>query len=264
MIPFLFGTAQYIKDSLRACVSFFHNGETCIVCNKKTLYIPICKKCLEELYLGPDLFSTRRCSLCGKYLISEKELCMVCREKSVFCYTDYVFPLWEYRLWNKELLFRWKIQSERSLSAVFARKVSETVLKLSEKNGFKNGTWALIPVPPRKGKIKKKGWDQIEELSRFLECRYGIKVLRILQRNTVSEQKKLDRNERIKTIGKSYSLLPSDLLQHELKKNGGTMPDAVILLDDILTTGSTIESCAEVLKKGGVQRVEAVTLFTAS
>lgn len=195
-----------------------------------------------------------RCECCGKVLSSEKNICMKCRTNPVLKSTDSVFPLFSYRLWNKELMYRWKMQGERSLSAVFARLMSQV---LQEK-----GEIFLVPVPPRKGKIKKNGWDQIEELCTFLERRYCFKVLRILQRNSSKQHKKLNRIERLESIKSSYAFKNQKEITKILKIAGGKMPERVCIIDDVCTTGSTLESCAEILKGGGIKTVNAVTLFT--
>ena len=115
----------------------------------------------------------------------------------------------------------------------------------------------VVPVPPRKGKIREKGWDQVDELCSFLHYRYNQKVMKLLTRNSTGEQKKLGREGRLETIGKAYSLLEEENLPD-------VMPENVIIIDDIFTTGSTIESCARVLKEGGVKKVIALTIFTAA
>ena len=151
-------------------------------------------------------------------------------------------------------MFRWKIQGEREFSPVFARMMKDSLNILGEK--------ILIPVPPRKGKIRKNGWDQIEELCLFLERRYGFTVLRIMERNSTKQHKKLNRTERLETIKNSYSMCNKTLVNKELRKTGGVMPEKVCLIDDVCTTGATIESCAEILKEAGIKEVNAVTLFT--
>ena len=183
-----------------------------------------------------------------------KGKCMVCREEPVLKSTDSMIPLFSYRLWNRELMFRWKMQEERNFSAMFAKLLCDVLRKTEEE--------FIVPVPPRKGKIRKKGWDQIEELCTFLEKRYGFRVLRILERNTSSQQKKLTRNQRLDSIKSAYSMCSSKVLERTLKPLSGCLPERICLIDDVCTTGSTLESCAEILKKGGVKTVHAVTLFT--
>ncbi len=151
-------------------------------------------------------------------------------------------------------MFRWKMQGERSFSPLFARLISNVLRQQGES--------VIVPVPPRKGKIRKNGWDQIEELCLFLEKRYGFRVLRILERKSKEEQKKLKRTERLESIKSSYSLKNAKEIQGALKPFSGSFPERVCLIDDVCTTGATLESCAEILKKEGIKTVNAVTLFT--
>lgn len=183
-----------------------------------------------------------------------KEKCMVCREKPVLTSTDRVLTLFSYRLWNRELMFRWKMLGERNFSPLFANLLCEVLRKMGES--------VLIPVPPRKGKIRKNGWDQIEELSIFLEKRYGFRVLRILERKSTGQQKKLSRSERLESIKTAYTMAAPPVLERALKPFSGRLPEQVCIIDDVCTTGSTLESCAQLLKAAGIKKVSAVTLFS--
>lgn len=109
----------------------------------------------------------------------------------------------------------------------------------------------IVPVPPRPGKIREKGWDQVEEVCTFLEYRYGWNVRRILKRLSAVQQKSLDRNHRMEMIGKAYTV------RDKVK----SVPGLVCLVDDVLTTGSTLESCGRLLKDLGCELVIAVSLF---
>lgn len=256
MFSLLFEIREFFLLAARFVSQTFSGGNECIVCGGFSYIMPLCRDCRTSVFDVKKTLSQKRCSICGKVLVSEDGKCMECRSKPVFRQADEVFPLFGYRLWNKELLFVWKMMGVRSLSSFFAGKIMEGLNYIEEK--------VIVPVPPRKGKIARKGWDQIEDLCGFLEMRYGFTVLRILERKSGTEQKKLDRHQRIETIGKSFVLIPEKKLKKQLKKNGGIMPEACVLIDDILTTGSTAESCAEVLKEGGVKKVKVMSLFTAS
>jgi len=257
MKKMLFAVHQLILRFFRVFTVTLTGGTECIVCGGFSHIMPLCKKCRGTVFDVSGVLEEKRCSVCGKTLVSEKDICMECRGERVFKNTNRVIPLYIYNLWNKELLFLWKISGIRSLSPFFAEKLAFVL--------GKTGCNYVIPVPPRKGKIRKKGWDQIEELCSFLEFRYGFVVLRLLERNSESpEQKKLGRESRLENIGKSYSMIEGKKLQKELKKTGGVIPESCFLIDDILTTGSTAESCACVLKEGGVKTVNVMALFTAS
>ncbi len=179
---------------------------------------------------------------------------MECRENSVLKHLDFIFPMYSYRLWNKELLFLWKINGQRSLSYFFAAKVSLALGKL--------GISFIVPVPPRKGKIAKNGWDQIDELCTLLNVFFGHKILRLLERTTKLQQKKLDRENRLNTIESAYRLLPEKVLEKNLKRMKTCLSDKICIIDDVCTTGSTLEACAKLLKEYGFSQVGALTIFT--
>ena len=173
---------------------------------------------------------------------------MECRESPLLMHADSVYSLYSYRLWNETLLCRWKITGDRGNSFFFAERLSTRLKVLfgSEKMPV------IVPVPPRPGKIKKKGWDQVDELVSLLHVFYGFQVRYILERKSGTQQKTLDRNERLDTIGKGYSV----------RKDVRRLPLEVCLIDDVLTTGATAESCAIKLKAAGVQKVFVLTLFS--
>ena len=249
-----FETGQFLVAMFRLLYVFISGGEKCAVCGSLVFLRPVCKSCMKKHFSVSRIMESARCECCGKELLSMKGKCMVCRETPVLKSTDRVFPLFSYRLWNRELMFRWKMQGERYFSPLFARLLYEVLKSTGERN--------IVPVPPRKGKIRKDGWDQIEELCVFLEKRFGFRVLRLLQRNTAWQQKKLSRSERLESIKSAYSLRSPPVLEKILKPFSGHLPESVCLIDDVCTTGSTIESCARILKEAGVKKVDAVTLFT--
>ncbi|MBO4640506.1 MAG: ComF family protein [Treponema sp.] len=243
-----------IKALLRVVFAVISGGEECVVCGQRTFLYPICREC-RKTYLAvkdKDLFE-ERCRICGKELLSTQETCFDCRQKPVISHVDKMLPLFPYRIWNKQLMFMWKSQEIRSLSFFFAKILNGVLHKLNAQ--------VIIPVPPRKGKLQQKGWDQIDELCNLLEYIYGYKVLRILERSTKIQQKKLGREGRLEQIGKAYSVISQSKLQKALKPFNGTLPKKVILLDDVCTTGSTLESCSISLKEAGVEEITGVTLF---
>jgi len=249
-----FEVKQFFVSAFRLLYVFISGGEECAVCGSLVFLKPVCKSCMKKHFSVRTIMQKERCSCCGKELVSMKEKCMVCRENPVLKSTDSVIPLFSYRLWNRELMFRWKMSEERTFSPLFAKLLCEVLRKTWDK--------VIVPVPPRKGKIRRNGWDQIEELCTFLEKRYGFRVLRILERNTSGQQKKLSRSKRLESIKTAYSMCSVEVLERALKPFNGKLPETVCIIDDVCTTGSTLESCAEILRKEGIKTVNAVTLFT--
>ncbi len=241
-----------VKLVLRLLFGIICGGEKCVICGARTFVYPVCPAC-RKTKLNPQ-FESERCSICGKELLGTRDTCFGCREKPVLKNTDKVFPLFPYRIWNKELMFMWKSQEIRSLSVMFARILSRTLKSF--------GLEYIVPVPPRKGKVQEKGWDQVDELCSLLKYLYGFKILKLLERSTTFEQKKLGREGRLEQIGRAYHLAPKVKIKNQLKPYGASFPQTVCLLDDVCTTGSTLESCAIALKEAGIPKVIAVTLFT--
>lgn len=253
MKHFVFEVWQKIIFVFRLFYSFLNGGEKCIVCGRTCNVVPVCRECRHNFFDVRLNMEAKRCSRCGKILISTEETCSECRETVTLVHTDKVLPLFSYLLWNKEILFMWKINNVRSLSSFFAEKVCEALLMLE--------ITTVIPVPPRPGKIQKNGWDQVDELCKFLEFRYGFTVLKILERTSVNQQKKMNRKERFENMKTAYKLVDEKELAKKLRMFEGAFPSEVCIIDDVCTTGATLERCAEILKGKGVKKVSAVTLF---
>jgi len=221
----------------------------CLCCGNPSGIFQICKKC-ENDFLVPYDFAVAHCAVCGKKLISENDICCECRENAVIQNLDSVYPLFSYKLWKKDLLFNWKMLGKRYYAFYFAAKIFSVYDKK-----FKG--LPIVPVPPRPLKIYKKGWDQIRDLVNVLKIFYKIPVVPLLIRTEKNEQKKKNRSERLN--GNTAYRFNQKLLS----KKQFCSPKEVVLIDDILTTGVTVENCCEVLKKNGVEKVHAITVFIA-
>ena len=99
-------------------LSFIVGGTECIVCGKNCIAIPVCKECGIRFY-SVSAIDGRFCSVCGKTLISEQNICTDCRNGKINLNIDGIFPLFSYRLWNTRLLSAWKRNNERVLSPFF-------------------------------------------------------------------------------------------------------------------------------------------------
>ena len=219
--------------------------------------MPLCQRC-SGIFAFAALRPHGRCEKCGKPLVSEIGLCSACRNSPVVSSAERIFPLQTYRLWKKDLLFSWKMLDRRALSPYFARLVSRKISQIERINNMEKNSLPIVPVPPRPGKIRERGWDQIDELCRLASSVSSRKILPVLERLSKIQQKKLDRSERLETIGSAYRAIPEEAF---LKVCGGKPPDCAVLVDDVMTTGATLEDCAKILKEMGVSRVFCVTLF---
>ncbi len=241
----------YLKRAAGVFVSWLCFPKTCVICGKSSVYQPLCSSCTDhftsELRLS---FTERRCSQCGRLLLSESSVCTECRKEDALFpamkITGYErpFPVFPYLGKKKRLLTTWKIAGDRSLSALYANWLNQ--LLISRYSGI-----PVVPVPPRKNKIKEKGWDQMEELCRILHVLYKVPVYHLIQRTSLVQQKKLNRQQRLSKTDSEYLPLPG-ITQ---------VPEEVVLLDDVITTGSTVYHASQALHAAGVKTVHVVALF---
>ncbi|MDR2618549.1 MAG: ComF family protein [Treponema sp.] len=235
---------------------FFPRG--CALCGEtltgreETLY-GLCDPCREEFNLFAEADGMDYCDRCGRPLISEIDRCLPCREQGErLCErTAVIYP---YSGKYRKLLGEYKFGGNITLGLFLAEKLKEAYTRLlAADSGGAMGIGAvqssplLVPVPPRPGKWRKTGWDQVEYLARLLK-REGLPVYRCLKRLPSLSQKKLNREERLRNLRDRFVLTRP-------------APPAVILFDDVITTGATLEACAGALKNAGTEKVYAICLF---
>lgn len=242
-----------ISNFFRICFNLAYGAGNCLICDKETVMGSICKSCRSMLLQNYCTNSTRyeSCSICGKVLISEIDICMSCRKERILKSCNKVISILPYRMWGKTLIFNWKMLEHRELSSFIAQMCYRKI-----KSSFSSEQRIIVPVPPRPGKIRRKGWDQIDELCKYLEYMYGYKVLKLLKRKINIQQKKLDRKQRLDKSCERYVLSKKGIFIKREK-----LPKCVILIDDVMTTGITVESCAKILKSIGIQQVDVLTVF---
>lgn len=207
----------------------------------------VCAACAGQFLPDP----AERCARCGRHLISEAGLCISCK-KDTPPFFDAAIPLYPYTGRYRALLQAYKFGAHTALAVFFAEKLLEARALLPPEAA--GAVWT--PVPPRPGKIKKDGWDQIAHIERVLRARYGkkegITVRRTLKRLPSRSQKELDRESR--RVNLSGKIIVTEPRAVRDAKN-------IILFDDVLTTGSTLSACAEALKSAGAQNVWGLCLF---
>lgn len=241
---------EFFYIFLQNVFSYITGGTCCLGCGKDCLALPLCKNC-RKIIRNFTGFSKDglRCSECGKILISESGMCSECRELTNPRVTLGYFPIHSYRLWKKDLMYYWKSKNVRSFSLFFADLIYCALINIQKERNISFDS--IIPVPPRPGKMRKKGWDQIDELCRILRIKYKLKIEKPLVRYDRQEQKKLSKDQRKEKSGADYGI------KENVKVNG----ERVLILDDVITTGSTMEKCAFLLKKNGVKEVYGMSLF---
>jgi ComF family protein len=204
----------------------------------------ICSGC-ERLFPLED-GRAGRCGVCGRPLVSEIGVCTQCRVKGRRSF-DKAAVLYPYTQKWMRLLLAYKFRGHRALAHFFADKILEGRDRFFDKAVF--GELTLVPVPPRAGKIKTAGWDQVETITRVLEKQSAVR--RCLRRLPSMSQKKLNAEDRAKNLKGRIVCAKKP-------------PQNVLLFDDVYTTGTTLEVCASALKEAGAEKVYGLCLFHTS
>jgi ComF family protein len=156
---------------------------------------------------------------------------------------------------TKKLIYQFKYQPYlKDLAKTLANILIEHLV-ISKNNAEK--IWenaVLVPIPIHKNKLKIRGYNQSEELAKELS-----KVLKIplfsgalIKTKATKSQMELKKSEREKNLEGAFAVKPA--FAPELRRG------KVFLIDDVYTTGSTMEECAKILRASGVKQVWGITI----
>lgn len=218
----------------------------CLCCGDPLLFhgslrFPICSSCEEAL---SPIEAEKRCLVCSIPLISELQRCTRCSERS-YSFTSN-FSLYEYRGPIRQIISQFKFSNRRSLARLIARLVRPELER--RYRGL-----PVIPVPGNRRSVRRRGWDPMPEVARALHRDRGSEILSPLIRRGSKPQKGLHFQERLENIRGTIRL-------REVGKRLEGLPERVVLLDDIFTSGATADECTRVLRLAGVREVYVLTL----
>ena len=215
----------------------------CPVCDEpvKPWNALICGECEPALtYIKPP-----RCMKCGKHIAdSGKEYCADCAAHAHLY--DRGCALFSYQSVSASIA-RFKYHGRREYAAFFAACMADVLgnfIRDCQADAF-------VPVPLHKSRKRRRGYNQAEVLARELSALTGIPVCddlvgRVKKTVPMKELSAVDRQNNLKKAFK--------ILRNDVKLN------TIIIIDDIYTTGSTIDAMSRVLKSAGVERIYFMAL----
>ena len=181
------------------------------------------------------------CKKCGKSLSKEEaEYCPDCSKKT-HLYTRGRAAL-EYDTFMRKSIGRFKYQNRREYADFYVQELLCTC-----KSAILD--WnpdAIIPIPLHRSRRRKRGFNQAELVARGIGKKLGISVYTdfLVRTKRTKPQKELTDRERRSNLKNAFQVRKNDV---RLKR--------VILVDDIYTTGSTIDAAAGILLENGVENV---------
>ena len=197
------------------------------------------------------------CGICGK--IEKEALCLSCKRKlnlpndaniievpnKYFSKHAYIF---EYEGTIREKLINYKFNEQSYLHETFAN----IIIKNKKICRFIKNYDIIIPVPIHKKRYKERGYNQTELIAYRIAKKLGISINTdiLLKEKNNKPQSELTKKERAQNIQNVYRT------QNEQKINN----KAILIIDDIYTTGNTLNECSKMIKQAGAKEIAVLTI----
>ncbi|HVV25549.1 MAG TPA: ComF family protein [Candidatus Saccharimonadales bacterium] len=202
----------------------------------------VCAACSAALATVPP-----RCYRCHR-LTSEARTCETCRSASSLKRVHVAAP---YDSFAKDLIWQLKFHGAQAAAVVMAEHLAPLLSDLYDSPTGKAAV--LVPVPTATGRARSRGYDQAKLLARELSRRTALPYADCLRRSGQTHQVGASRTQRLAQLQGAFRL-----------KNSSVRPGrSIILVDDVLTTGATLEAAAAILHQAGFPDVQAAVFAQA-
>lgn len=203
---------------------------TCVVCGREGSLLCV--------WCWPDALPAmpERCYRCSA-TSPESEVCKKCRASTPL---RHAWVRAQYEGAAKDLVYALKFARAQAAALTIAELLDEAVPALPE------GT-IITYVPTATSRVRFRGYDQSRLIAKSFARHRGLKLQTLLSRHGQSRQVGADRKHRAAQAAQNYRLVPTAQISGK----------EVVVIDDILTTGATLESAARILKDAGAKQVNA-------
>jgi ComF family protein len=241
--------AAAAADSL---ISILFPGD-CRICGQllaDSRRVPICDDCFSAFQRIPQPY----CELCGRPLpgLSRKDsgtlLCPVCQDRTYAFDRARSFAIYDGPLVQAILLL--KFEQIEPLGKWFAERLAGLVE--SDRQILAD---VVVPVPLHRQRERERGYNQAALISKPLAKRLGLphKALLLMRTRARPDKRILSLEERWESVRGAFATRPGSQVDNL----------RVLLIDDVLTTGATLDACARALREAGAKFVTALTVARA-
>lgn len=212
-------------------------------------------------YYLKNLIYPNKCVLCNKLLDSNHEFtCNICKKKLEYivcdsqikkvnnhCF-DYLFSSYCYQDYIRKLLLDFKFNNKKYLCNFLSQRISKYAYNFSKTNNIDY----IVYVPISFRRYMERGYNQSELIARMIEKEIKVPIIKfnLIKVKHNARQSELSVDMRKDNIKGVYNVRNKDLFKNK----------CLLLIDDIFTTGNTIEECSKVLKEAGASRIIAMTV----
>ena len=225
----------------------------------------------KTFYSLLDFFLPQYCAGCNKKLIpGELQVCNSCFSKILIADPEWIDSEFDRKFksagYINDILAPYVFESESKLqhiihSVKYDKRFRTGILlgnKLAETSLLKINSWEIdiiIPVPLHHLKKAERGFNQSEFIAKGLSISSAIPYSnKIIKRTRFTEsQTKLDLNERERNVSGAF----------KVKDKKRIADKNILIVDDVITTGATVNECAKVLEENGASKIYACSVAIA-
>ena len=223
---------------------FFNTTWRCNACGKEIFdgeYF--CEDCLKTLPVNDGYI----CAHCGRATIQPEEYCSTCKDKLTAI--DRGRSAFEYKPPISAMIKKVKYYNRRYHVEYFAERLKQVYLQ-----NYFNADF-ILGVPMTKKAKRKRGFNQSELLAESVAKMLSIPIYSGLAKvKDTKRQAKLTRKERVLNLSGTFKVVDKNTIKDK----------SLVVIDDVTTTGSTLQIIAETLKKAGAKQVFAITVASVA
>ena len=207
----------------------------CINCKREGQYL--CEDCLSLIEMNPFNYC-----LCEK--LERKNKCDNCKNRNL----DRILSATSFKGIVREAIHKLKYSYLEELSVPLSLLILNYLQNI---NCQIDNSFIIVPVPMHPKKKRRRGFNQSEEIAKIISQSTNIPLsTTLIKIKETKPQMELNRIERMENIKNCFAITNKKEIENK----------TILLLDDVYTTGTTIEECAKVLKENGAKEVWGLTI----
>lgn len=234
-----------MEEYTNAFLDLIYPSKTiCYVCGgmlEKDAKYSLCNNCYNNLPFIPE----HHCTKCGTLLrmIEDGPICQQCKNTNY--YFDRAISIVKYEKDVKTLIYKLKYSNHTYLATTIGCIMADKL----KQEGIEADI--IIPVPLYKRKEKERGFNQAILISKYMAEKANISLNTdvLLRIKNTKVMHNLTRRERLENVDGAFEVINREIIANK----------DVLLVDDIFTTGSTVNSCSKELIDSGAKSVTVLT-----
>ncbi|MGE4357941.1 MAG: ComF family protein [Candidatus Omnitrophota bacterium] len=235
-----------IKDLTTGIIDLIY-PQRCVICQNRLdeqTFTPLCLYCFKKISwnLPPT------CSICGRKIpveLSPENICFDCKVNKHFFDRAWSVALYEGVM--RECIHKFKYERCTALVCFFVKVMNDFIDNFINMDEFD----CIVPIPLHPAKFREREFNQAFLIAHPIARRFRKRLLNNIRRVKFTlPQTELSAKERFKNIKGAF----------ELRKENNINGKNILIIDDVFTTGATVDECARLLKLNKANFVGVLTL----